>query len=87
MDDHIVTYTGPGGVLRFELDRGVPLEPQDPYPSLTRWTLSDWFPFFICLEDLHVLWSTYCLENTPVVKEENVDFTLHYDDITCVHPV
>ena len=25
---------GPGGVLRFELDRGVPLEPQNPYPSL-----------------------------------------------------
>ena len=24
----------PGGVLRFELDRGVPLEPQNPYPSL-----------------------------------------------------
>ena len=23
-----------GGVLRFELDRGVPLEPQNPYPSL-----------------------------------------------------
>ena len=22
------------GVLRFELDRGVPLEPQNPYPSL-----------------------------------------------------
>ena len=26
--------TAPGGVLRFELDRGVPLEPQNPYPSL-----------------------------------------------------
>ena len=25
---------GGGGVLRFELDRGVPLEPQNPYPSL-----------------------------------------------------
>ena len=25
---------GPGGLLRFELDRGVPLEPQNPYPSL-----------------------------------------------------
>ena len=24
----------PRGVLRFELDRGVPLEPQNPYPSL-----------------------------------------------------
>ena len=24
----------PGGVLRFELDRGVPLEPQNLYPSL-----------------------------------------------------
>ena len=24
----------PGGVLRFELDRGVPLESQNPYPSL-----------------------------------------------------
>ena len=24
----------PGGVLRYELDRGVPLEPQNPYPSL-----------------------------------------------------
>ena len=24
----------PGGVLRFELDRGVLLEPQNPYPSL-----------------------------------------------------
>ena len=24
----------PGGVLRFEFDRGVPLEPQNPYPSL-----------------------------------------------------
>ena len=24
----------PVGVLRFELDRGVPLEPQNPYPSL-----------------------------------------------------
>ena len=23
---------GPGGVLRFELDRGVPLEPQKPIP-------------------------------------------------------
>ena len=23
-----------GGVLRFELDKGVPLEPQNPYPSL-----------------------------------------------------
>ena len=23
-----------GGVLRFELDRGVPPEPQNPYPSL-----------------------------------------------------
>ena len=22
------------GILRFELDRGVPLEPQNPYPSL-----------------------------------------------------
>ena len=22
------------GVLRFELDRGVPLKPQNPYPSL-----------------------------------------------------
>ena len=29
----IRTHTG-GGVLRFELDRGVPLEPQNPYPSL-----------------------------------------------------
>ena len=27
-------YSTPGGVLRFELDRGVPLEPQNPYPSL-----------------------------------------------------
>ena len=27
-------YIGGGGVLRFELDRGVPLEPQNPYPSL-----------------------------------------------------
>ena len=26
--------SGGGGVLRFELDRGVPLEPQNPYPSL-----------------------------------------------------
>ena len=25
---------GGGEVLRFELDRGVPLEPQNPYPSL-----------------------------------------------------
>ena len=25
---------GGGGVLRFELDRGVPLEPQNPYPFL-----------------------------------------------------
>ena len=25
---------GGGGVLRFELDWGVPLEPQNPYPSL-----------------------------------------------------
>ena len=24
----------PGGVNRFELDRGVPLVPQNPYPSL-----------------------------------------------------
>ena len=24
----------PGGVLKFELDRGVPLEPLNPYPSL-----------------------------------------------------
>ena len=23
-----------GGVIRFELDRGVPLEPRNPYPSL-----------------------------------------------------
>ena len=28
------SVVGPGGVLRFELDRGVPLEPQNPYPSL-----------------------------------------------------
>ena len=27
-------WYGPGGVLRFELDRGVPHEPQNPYPSL-----------------------------------------------------
>ena len=26
---------GSGGVLRFELDRGVPLEPQNPCPSLS----------------------------------------------------
>ena len=25
----------PGGVFRLELDRGVPLEPQNPYPSLS----------------------------------------------------
>ena len=29
-----MSYSGGGGVLRFELDRGVPLEPQNPYPSL-----------------------------------------------------
>ena len=32
------SHHGPGGggvgLLRFELDRGVPLEPQNPYPSL-----------------------------------------------------
>ena len=27
-------WRAPRGVLRFELDRGVPLEPQNPYPSL-----------------------------------------------------
>ena len=29
-------HSSPGGgvLLRFELDRGVPLEPQNPYPSL-----------------------------------------------------
>ena len=27
-------FEGGRGVLRFELDRGVPLEPQNPYPSL-----------------------------------------------------
>ena len=26
--------TNPGGVLRFELDKGVPLESQNPYPFL-----------------------------------------------------
>ena len=26
--------TVPRGVLRFEMDMGVPLEPQNPYPSL-----------------------------------------------------
>ena len=31
---HIVGFRGGGGVLRFELDRCVPLEPQNPYPSL-----------------------------------------------------
>ena len=29
-----VSSRGGGGELRFELDRGVPLEPQNPYPSL-----------------------------------------------------
>ena len=33
ISDIIGTCT-PGGVLRFELDRGVPLQPQNPYPSL-----------------------------------------------------
>ena len=32
--DRSPVYIPPGGVLRFELDRGVPLEPQNPYPSL-----------------------------------------------------
>ena len=31
---HKAWWKNPGGVLRFELDRGVPLEPQNPYPSL-----------------------------------------------------
>ena len=29
-----ISWVENGGVLRFELDRGVPLEPQNPYPSL-----------------------------------------------------
>ena len=33
-DIYCRAYFCPGGVLRFELDRGVPLEPQNPYPSL-----------------------------------------------------
>ena len=31
---HHIPLNPGGGVLRFELDRGVPLEPQNPYPSL-----------------------------------------------------
>ena len=37
LERHIPVYCNkwaPRGVLRFELDRGVPLEPQNPYPSL-----------------------------------------------------
>ena len=30
----VVGDRSPGGVLRFKLDRGVPLEPQNPYPYL-----------------------------------------------------
>ena len=30
----ILSFLGGGGVLRFGLDGGVPLEPQNPYPSL-----------------------------------------------------
>ena len=30
----ICNAPGGGGVIRFELDRGVSLEPQNPYPSL-----------------------------------------------------
>ena len=37
---------GARGVLRFELDRGVPLEPQNPYPSL-RVNLAKRVPIFM----------------------------------------
>ena len=32
--NHFLYWVPPRGVLRFELDRGVPLEAQNPYPSL-----------------------------------------------------
>ena len=32
--NHVLFHRGGGGVLRFELNRGVLLEPQNPYPSL-----------------------------------------------------
>ena len=31
---YVLELSKPRGVLRFELVRGVPLEPQNPYPSL-----------------------------------------------------
>ena len=34
LNDHCPRSYNPGGVLRFELDRGVPLKPKNPYPSL-----------------------------------------------------
>ena len=37
--------TGGGGVPRFELDMGVPLEPQNPYPSLRVILAEKEYPF------------------------------------------
>ena len=34
MTTALAATTRGGGVLRFELDRGVPLKPKNPYPSL-----------------------------------------------------
>ena len=47
-----------GGVLRFELDRGVPLEPQNPYPSLR-----------VILAEKGTHFSGFFLKNRPIFQK------------------